>query len=1205
MAAESAARKAAIEAKAIRDKREITIQKMVLEEGRRATQALEENIARGKRVLLTNEEIAERARLQAVKNTLEGASSSDYKKRQSDAQKATAKRWNGEKSLPLGGGGLLKDAPEKAEGVDNGAVKQDQEHIDWGGGDYSYDSRDPLKEIGGLNLWGDPLKPMTPRRAARLVAERERKKAEQEADTKAGTDVVIGGRLSQMTLNRRQQKMAARQLALKEEGKNSDSVALLLPNQCRACFTVPCQWTPCLSQAEVEAIKSRQSIVEAELFRVRRIKFAPSMKDKNPMIKSTVSLSHLQGGPLHQTKEDLVFELAFETSALKSALRLRSIDEELHSAYASRVEEFTTVALHGHPQRSWRANVIVQLEAEVSRIVARDVSNDLIEDVLNYMLEGWHFGERSSTQIVAGYVPNLNNLRPLRPFESSSKTAAILALQGPSARARALDAARGLLPAVNSASTVNAAAVASLARSGFITMSLTGQRLDLIEAESKVPETSMSLTNNGRGEGGEETTSDPQVLNFVYSVFNNKRPETTMSSTKTLYIPIPTQDSIREAKRAAKLAEVGVEPSVSDLSRTVQVKNEVWFPAGFVRVEDEEQANKLKEALVAQRTLHSMLQNTNATTSLQRLRQTATSSSSTSSSSMPFISPSKSLALAIIPNVEGLSPKSQQALAIRGSKSVGLQSSILKTQFGARMLSLPAEALGQGQRPSLQSAAAGIGYAAEARAAIRTALTVQAKVLHSMEETEVTLRYGMFLLALMYFRIMNQLSRLRKVFSGNAVFTSEDGEKIQAVDSSITQSTNILGLSTSTVKAMTLERQHMVQAEMNKMRREGAKALSNAKAAAGFAAMHARKVARETSARLDAIREERKRVRLNRAATKIQSIYRGVHVRKTIGELRLRQNAYSEFMVLKTFAAVRIQAAWRGHVARTIVLEKRRELENFIKFYRAMEADDMLSEYYNQNLLQSILKKNATKRTNEDEEVLRLSVAQARLVDDAEINKRLGKAKAKEPIPTYGNLARTDKHDLGKTQEQIDFEKEEEMERMRYARAIQDEETDRNRKLAKMKVSENRAEYVGTGKGIPLAEAIKYEDQNGNKREELDLDRPGRDAAFFNIREPKVYIPVGSDRLRALMQQGYAHATSRAFAAEKASVYETGLVQDAHLLLDDDDDDDKTRAETRGTTTKVKYSERWANRTGDSSSTQNMDEKIAAFEERSKAKAKR
>jgi hypothetical protein len=123
-----------------------------------------------------------------------------------------------------------------------------------------------------------------------------------------------------------------------------------------------------------------------------------------------------------------------------------------------------------------------------------------------------------------------------------------------------MDAARGLLPAVNSASTVNAAAVASLARSGFMTMSLTGQRLDLMDADSKVPDTSMALSNR-RGEedgGGGGSASDPQVLNFVYSVFNNKRPDTTMSSTKPLYIPIPTQESIREAKRAAKLAEVGV-----------------------------------------------------------------------------------------------------------------------------------------------------------------------------------------------------------------------------------------------------------------------------------------------------------------------------------------------------------------------------------------------------------------------------------------------------------------------------------------------------------------------------------------------------------------------------------------------------------------------------------------------------------------------
>jgi hypothetical protein len=56
------------------------------------------------------------------------------------------------------------------------------------------------------------------------------------------------------------------------------------------------------------------------------------------------------------------------------------------------------------------------------------------------------------------------------------------------------------------------------------------------------------------------------------------------------------------------------------------------------------------------------------------------------------------------------------------------------------MEALPAEALGAGQRPSREQAAAGIAFAAEARAAVRQAIAIQAKVLHSMDETEVTLR---------------------------------------------------------------------------------------------------------------------------------------------------------------------------------------------------------------------------------------------------------------------------------------------------------------------------------------------------------------------------------------------------------------------------------------------------------------------------------
>jgi hypothetical protein len=53
------------------------------------------------------------------------------------------------------------------------------------------------------------------------------------------------------------------------------------------------------------------------------------------------------------------------------------------------------------------------------------------------------------------------------------------------------------------------------------------------------------------------------------------------------------------------------------------------------------------------------------------------------------------------------------------------------------------------------------------------------------------------------------------------------------------------------------------------------------------------------------------------------------------------------------------------------------------------------------------------------------------------------------------------------------------------------------------------------------------------------------------------------------------------------------------LLLKDDNDEGKP---TMKNTTKVKYSERWANRTGETSS-QNLSDKIAAFEEKSKAKS--
>ena len=82
---------------------------------------------------------------------------------------------------------------------------------------------------------------------------------------------------------------------------------------------------------------------------------------------------------------------------------------------------------------------------------------------------------------------------------------------------------------------------------------------------------------------------------------------------------------------------------------------------------------------------------------------------------------------------------------------------------------------------------------------------------------------------------------------------------------------------------------------------------------------------------------ERKRVRRDEAALRFQSLYRGFAVRRTINELRVRKRAHEEFMDLRTYAATKIQATFRGCLSRRLVRAKKVELENFIKFYRAMD----------------------------------------------------------------------------------------------------------------------------------------------------------------------------------------------------------------------------------------------------------------------------
>ena len=67
---------------------------------------------------------------------------------------------------------------------------------------------------------------------------------------------------------------------------------------------------------------------------------------------------------------------------------LHNVDEELHSAYSSREDYFETEVLHGFKQMQWTKKVIQALESERNRIIADLLSNEIVDNILNWMLEG-------------------------------------------------------------------------------------------------------------------------------------------------------------------------------------------------------------------------------------------------------------------------------------------------------------------------------------------------------------------------------------------------------------------------------------------------------------------------------------------------------------------------------------------------------------------------------------------------------------------------------------------------------------------------------------------------------------------------------------------------------------------------------------------------------------------------------------------------
>lgn len=202
------------------------------------------------------------------------------------------------------------------------------------------------------------------------------------------------------------------------KGKTGSSLAeAILQNQlglsgCLACRSNPCKWTPCIDLPSLEA---RIKELDKEL---ERVKF---MKDA-AVIESTVCLCAQQGGNKIFRRLDLIEELNSELTEIHRHIELNNVDKELHDAFASRKEYLEVKHLHGYAVMMWTNNARFALNQRQRRLVAYTVAKEVVDDILDYMLEGWYFGERESNFQALGFVPSVKKDGMVRAGQDQIKT---------------------------------------------------------------------------------------------------------------------------------------------------------------------------------------------------------------------------------------------------------------------------------------------------------------------------------------------------------------------------------------------------------------------------------------------------------------------------------------------------------------------------------------------------------------------------------------------------------------------------------------------------------------------------------------------------------------------------------------------------------------------------------------------------------------
>ena len=1028
---------AAAEIRRLTKRREAAMQRMMLREAQRVAEWQVDSAGQGQRVLMTDFELHERRRKAEAADQLAQASASGKKagRRGSAASSAAA---------PAGtsAGGTSSCDADADDGIDatGGGTTSTSKPDIYVGGEFAYDERDPINELGSLALWGDPSKPPTPKRIAAAHAAAEASRMRERERMRAARDSKDPDR--QARLIAVWKKRRAKALEHTSEGQAQLALAQLGPGGCLACMTAPCKWAP---PVPVAAIKERLREVEQELLRVRcmadndSVVASGSSSQHQQLVQSTVPLSFHRGGPARMPKADLVFNLAFEAAGLHDKLRLAELDKELHDVSACSGDTVTTLALHGHPQTTWKANAVTSLQRQIAPLVARQAAEEAVDDILQYMYEGWHFGEHASELAAAGNVPSFglkaSGIGAAAASASSSSSAAARAGQlGPAARAAVMDAARGLRPLVFLSSTP-----------------------PLLEDGS-----------TGPGSQQQQSTASQLAVLLPSQFVTAARPR---PATSTAF----RRGSAKVPPAAASVSAAAPLPPATRISNISGRRG--GSQADYNSTQSVELRQALSAEVATQRKFESML-NSSGPLSLTPEGQLAPYDGG---GAVPAVSQQ------LVPHPQH---NYQQAMIIVPGTGTAVPAVTSQQQQPSEMV-----------RISSDTQWKAISNVAAAREVLASALQTQRETMAGLDDSETVLRTGMFLIALHYFRLMNDVSKLKDMFSGRGghlaeamaaagvpSFSSAAGvdAKKGPHDSSLaplTSNPTIAAADKSTLEACANERERMNAAERARMKRQAALALANAKALAGWGARAQRIAEAAAHERKAATMKARRRTREQAAAVAIQRMWRGYHVRNRFHDY-LRALRYGETLSeQRHLAALRIQALWRGHLARQFAADLRAELEAFIKLVRNEEKEELIEAYYEANSVKAGVDsvKGYFARRRQGRAVAK--VAKQRLLDDDVIRARLGPgvlttaARNKERVARRGEL---DISDL------LHHEMEEDGSKGALPALL------RNGVVLTI------GDRVAVNDPVDDANA----QHRGREAGPIDLDALGDDAAFFGIRRP-------------------------------------------------------------------------------------------------------